>query len=38
MAALEFWQVVVYLSAVVSVVGSVVYLIVYIRSLIRPRS
>jgi hypothetical protein len=38
MTALQVWQGVVYLSAAVSVVGSVVYLVVYIRSLFRHGS
>lgn len=35
MNALRFWQLIVYLSAAVSVVGSVVYLVIYVRSLLR---
>lgn len=35
MEALRIWQGIVYLSAAVSVVGSVVYLVLYVRSLLR---
>lgn len=35
MNALRFWQLIVYFSAAVSVVGSVVYLVIYVRSLLR---
>jgi len=35
METLRIWQGIVYLSAVVSAAGSVVYLLVYVRSLLR---
>lgn len=35
METLRIWQAIVYLSAVVSVLGSAVYLVVYVRSLLR---
>ena len=35
MEALRIWQGIVYLSAVISVAGSAVYLVVYVRSLLR---
>lgn len=38
MAALQLWQVIVYASAAFSAIGSVVYLVVYIRSLVRRGS